>query len=125
MNDESNIEPVSSVGKASGSGRWKMTSYSEDKLKEQALLLNKIRRSHARGAMALIRSMGVLVKRMKRIDAEVQRTITKNLRAIGDEIANVEDQGFEHKEYSFERALEKVNEVLDEAQAVADAPPLP
>jgi hypothetical protein len=125
MHDESNILPVSGVGKASGRGRSKMTAYSVDQLKQQALLLNKIRRSHARGAVALIRSMRVLVKRMRRIDAKVQRTITKKLRAIGDEIDNVGDQGFEHKEYSFGWALEMVNEALDEAQAVADAPSLP
>ena len=125
MHDESSIEPVSSVGEASGRGRVKMIAYSADKLKQQAVLLSKIRRSHARGAVALIRSLGVLVKRMKRIDAKVKRNITKNLRAVGKKIDNVEDHGFEFKNYSFGWALEMVNEALDEAQAVADAPPLP
>jgi hypothetical protein len=105
-----------------GRGRMKMTAYSADKLKQQAILLNKIRRSHARGAVALIRSVGAIVKRMKRIDAKVKRTMTKNLLAAGHHTDGIEDVLFEPVDYRFAWALKKVNEVLDEVQAVADTP---
>ena len=128
INGKSNIKAESNVGKASGRGRVKMTSYSKEELETQALELQGIRRSHARSAVALIRTIGVFVKRMKKIDGTMKRAIIRALRADDYDISDVYDYVFEHKDLSFGWALEEVDKLLNRAQAVADAknpPPLP
>lgn len=121
INGDSKIGPLSEIGNAPSHGRVKTISYSQEKIKAQALRLQVIRRSHARRSVALIRTMGALVKRMKRLDAKVKREMAKALRTGGHEIDNIDEMGFEDDTTTFAWALEKVNEALDDAQAVADA----
>jgi hypothetical protein len=126
IHGESKIESAAYVGNTSSGGRVKMTAYSLDKIKNQAVRLRGIRHAHARKAVALIRKLGATVKHMQRLEAKILRSMENALRVAGLQMDNIEDMGFEHAICSFAWVLEQVNEALGDAQTVADArvPPL-
>lgn len=114
-------------------GRVKMTRvtvHSKEKIKEQALQLRGIRRTYARTSVAMIRKLGVIVKRMKQLDSKMKRAIEMSLHAAGKTLDSLDDVVFEKGTPKFAWVLKKVNPALREMQTIADSdtkdpPPLP
>ena len=128
LNGKSNIGPSTKTVDASYQGRRKAICYPEKTIKAQALLLQGVRHKHARKTVVLVRKIGTVVKCMKKLESKVIHAIKKALRTAGQKMDNLKGQGFEIDAPTFRCVLEKVKDVLSEAQAVADAsvpPPLP
>ena len=124
----SKTEPLSKTVDAPYRGRQKRIAYSKEKIKAQALLLRGVRHTHARKTAVLIRTIGTLVKRMKKLESKAMQAMRKALRTAGEKADSLEGMGFEVDTPTFEWVLGRVDEALGDAQAVANAsvpPPLP
>ena len=122
----SKTEPLSKTVDAPYRGRQKRIAYSKEKIKAQALLLRGVRHTHARKTAVLIRTIGTLVKRMKKLESKAMQAMRKALRTAGEKADSLEGMGFEVDTPTFEWVLGRVDEALGDAQAVANASvPLP
>ena len=104
------------------------TTYSDSELMEQALLLRGVRHMHARKAAVLVRKLGVLVRGMKKLDGRIKKAVAKALRSSRKPNMSPEETGFVIVGLGFDWVTEKVDEVLEDIQPVADAsvaPPMP
>jgi len=94
-------------------GRTKQTAYSKETLKKQAFQLRVIRHAHAKKTVHFAYALKRTLARMKRIDAKIRKA---------------KETSFFENPAAFKEVIGKLDQLLKEAQPVADSsvpPPLP